>query len=70
LCWSISFVDGNKRTAVLSTIIFYNLNGHPIEADQGELVALALDVAEGQVDVEAIAGTLKGWAQPIRFPED
>lgn len=64
------FIDGNKRTAVLSMIVFYNLNGHSIEAGQGELVALVLDVAEGQVDVETIAGTLKGWAHPIQFRDD
>ena len=61
------FIDGNKRTAVLSMIVFYNLNGYAIEVNQEELVALALDAAEGQIDVEAIAGTLKGWAQPLGF---
>lgn len=45
------FVDGNKRTAILSMIVFYNLNGHAIEVSEEELVALALDAAEGQVDV-------------------
>jgi death-on-curing family protein len=25
------FVDGNKRTALLSTLVFVDLNGHPIE---------------------------------------
>ena len=64
------FIDGNKRTAVLSMIVFYNLNGHALEIDQGQLVALAIDVAEGQIDVEAIAGILKGWTQPFRLPDD
>ena len=41
------FIDGKKRTAVLSMIVFYNLNGYAIEGDRGELVALAIDVAEG-----------------------
>lgn len=50
------FIDGNKRTAVLSMIVFYNLNGYAIDADQGEVVALAVDVAEGQIDVEGHCG--------------
>lgn len=45
------FVDGNKRTGVLSVILFYNLNGHSVEAEQEDVIALALDVAEGQIDV-------------------
>ncbi|MGH2751652.1 MAG: type II toxin-antitoxin system death-on-curing family toxin [Actinomycetota bacterium] len=64
------FIDGNKRAAVLAMIVFYNLNGYAIEVNQEELVALALDAAEGQIDVEAIAGTLKGWAQPVRSSDD
>jgi death on curing protein len=64
------FVDGNKRTAVLSVILFYNLNGYAIVADQGEVVALAVDVAEGQIDVEGIAGVLKGWSRKLELPTE
>lgn len=65
-----AFIDGNKRTGILSVILFYNLNGYAIEVNQSELIALALDVAEGQVDVEKIAGTLKGWAQQFPLSDD
>lgn len=64
------FVDGNKRTGVLSVIVFYNLNGHSVEADQEDVIALALDVAEGQIDVEGIAGILKSWARPSPLPDE
>jgi death-on-curing protein len=64
------FLDGNKRTAVLSVIVFYNLNGYAIDAAQGEVVALAVDVAEGQVDVEGIAGVLKDWSRELELPTD
>lgn len=33
------------------------------------MVALAVDVAEGQIDVPAIAGTLKGWAT-FKVPDE
>lgn len=42
-----AFIDGNKRTGVLASILFYNLNGYTIEAAQEDLIALALDIAEG-----------------------
>ena len=64
------FIDGNKRTGVLATILFYNLNGLEIEAAQEDVIALALDVAEGQIDVEGIAGILKGWAKSLPLPEE
>ena len=56
------FIDGNKRTAVVALVTFYKLNGYQVRAEQDEVVALAVDVAEGQVDVSGIAGTLKAWA--------
>jgi death-on-curing protein len=62
------FVDGNKRTAVLAVDVFYGLNGWEVNADQGEIVALAVDIAEGQVDVEGIAKVLSGWATQLDLP--
>lgn len=65
-----AFVDGNKRTGVLAMRVFYNLNGWDVHAEQGELVALALDIAEGQIDVDHIAGILKSWAREIDLPDE
>lgn len=64
------FVDGNKRTGVLSVILFYNLNGYSVEAEQGAVIALALDIAEGQIDVAGISGVLKGWISPLALPKE
>lgn len=59
------FIDGNKRTAVLAVLMFYGLNGMWLETTQEEVVALAVDVAEGLLDVSAIAGRLKEWSTPL-----
>lgn len=40
------FVDGNKRTALMTAIAFLALNGLTLTADPGELVAIVLAVAE------------------------
>ncbi|WP_079045988.1 type II toxin-antitoxin system death-on-curing family toxin [Carbonactinospora thermoautotrophica] len=70
------FADGNKRTAVLATYVFYALNGYTLVAEAGEIVALALATAQGYIDLdetryevalETIAARLAGWAQPIKF---
>lgn len=58
-----AFVDGNKRTAVLSMLVFFRLNGYSIEVDQGDLIGLAVDTAEGMVDIAYIAERFKQWAQ-------
>lgn len=63
------FIDGNKRTAWVATNVFLMVNGFAVSADQGDIVALVVDVAEGQLDVPAISGKLKEWAQPMEFPD-
>lgn len=52
------FTDGNKRTGVIATGVFLMLNGWMLKLEQGELVALAVDVAKGAADVPAISKRL------------
>ena len=59
------FLDGNKRTAVVASAVFYSLNGYDLVAEDSEIIALALDVAEGILDVEGVAGRLKQLASPL-----
>lgn len=54
-----SFVDGNKRTAVLSLMAFLELNGRDIKASQKEVVEFALWVENKKPDVAEIAGWIK-----------
>lgn len=35
--------------------------------DQGDIIVLMVDTAEGLRDVEAIASDLKVWAHPVDF---
>ena len=64
------FVDGHKRTAVVATFTFYLLNGWEIRAENVGVVGLAVDVAEGHLDVAAIAKLLAGWANQIELPDE
>lgn len=63
------FTDGNKRTAVIAVAVFYRLNGWRLAPEQGELVALAVDTAEGLLDVASIAKKLAAWAHALELPD-
>ena len=49
LAASQGFVDGNKRTALAATLVFLDINGHPLHVPGSDLYALTLAVADEQV---------------------
>jgi death-on-curing protein len=55
------FVDGNKRTAWMSTMVFLDLNGADmLEVDQEAAYTLVVAVAAGEIDdVGTVAGRLR-----------
>jgi death-on-curing protein len=53
-----AFINGNKRTAVLAAGTFLKLNGYRLLLSDGEMIALATDTAEGDLDVPDIAKRL------------
>ena len=55
ICKNHPFVDGNKRTALASSLVFLGLNGVRIRAEEDELVDLVIGVAEGRVSKAAVA---------------
>jgi death on curing protein len=52
------FVDGNKRTGLLSALVFLDLNGIIIDRETETLYDLTMAVAKGRVDKAGIAKTL------------
>src|SRR3954466_16283564 len=56
------FMDADKRTAWTATNVFCLLNGLLLTPpDQGDVIALDLDTAQGFMDVPESAGVLKWW---------
>lgn len=53
------FVDGNKRTAFVSTELFLRLNGYRLAADDQSCVLTMLAVAAGDIDEAAFAEWLR-----------
>ncbi len=56
------FVDGNKRTGLMESLIFLGLNGLKIEADPDELVELVVGIASGDVGKASAAVYLEQHA--------
>lgn len=54
------FVDGNKRVAFLAVGLFLFLNGHRLQATQGEATLALFAVAAGDLTEEAFADWLRG----------
>lgn len=50
-----SFVDGNKRTAMVVSETFLLLNGYMLNASNVELVVTFLALAAGDMDTDALA---------------
>jgi death-on-curing protein len=47
-----AFVDGNKRTAVLATLVFLNLNGYAVRWNQQEALDFVLRLTTHQIELE------------------
>jgi death-on-curing protein len=43
------FVDGNKRTGILATLVFLEINGVEVTSTDNELIKLGLGLADGSV---------------------
>jgi hypothetical protein len=63
-------VDGNKRTAVVAVFVFYALNGFHLGAEDGDMVALALDTAQGLIDAPTIAKRLEEWVAQLEIIQE
>lgn len=53
------FVDGNKRTAIQAADLFLSRNGWRLAVEEETLVGVAVSVAKGARDVQAIAAWLR-----------
>ena len=53
------FIDGNKRTGAVASLIFLSLNDVEIEADEEEFEGIVMDVAQGKLDKASVAEFLR-----------
>jgi death-on-curing protein len=57
------FVDGNKRTGVVSAMVFLMMNGTELHASEGKLEAMVRSVAEGKMDKAMAASFFRKYAE-------
>lgn len=62
------FIDGNKRTALASMIVFLGLNKLDVEASPEELTAVVLSLAAGEISEEVVAHWLRDHIRPLEAP--
>jgi len=49
------FIDGNKRTGAVASLVFLSLNDVEIEADEEEFERIVLGVAQGAIDKASVS---------------
>jgi death on curing protein len=59
-------VDGNKRLAWVSVVVFFGINGVALRAPEDPAYELIVAVAEGRLPYPGVAARLAGWTDAIR----
>ncbi|MGO8884410.1 MAG: type II toxin-antitoxin system death-on-curing family toxin [Streptosporangiaceae bacterium] len=54
-----ALVDGNKRLALLATVVFLRINGYRLDLTDDEAFDLTLSVAAGRLDADGIEKRLR-----------
>jgi death-on-curing protein len=59
ICQNHPFIDGNKRTALATALVFLDINGIEVIDEKSELYKLMMEAAKGNSSKSSIARTLK-----------
>lgn len=62
------FVDGNKRTALASMIVFLGLNRVDLDAAQDAATAIVLAVAAGEISEDILARWIASHSKALQAP--
>jgi death-on-curing protein len=54
-----ALVDGNKRLALLATVVFLRINGYVLDLTDDDAFDLTMSVAAGQLDADGIQKRLR-----------
>ena len=62
------FIDGNKRTALASIIVFLGLNGIDLDAPQEAATAIMLGLAAGEITEDYLGRWIADHSRPLEAP--
>lgn len=60
------FIDGNKRTGVVSVLVFLEINGYSLHVTQSQLIDMAVKIATKAFDIEEIADWIKKNSKKVK----
>lgn len=63
-----AFIDGNKRTALASIIVFLGLNGIDLNASQEDATAMILSLAAGEITEDLLTRWIGDHCEPLDAP--
>jgi len=61
------FINGNKRTAFITTATFLRLNGYELVVEEDEVFSFLLEVAQGKVSLSHVKSWIKQHARNIKL---
>ena len=62
---NLAFIDANKRTGAVASIVFLMMNGMDFHADENDFEKIVLLTAEGKTDKATLARFFKSNAQIV-----
>ena len=62
-----AFIDGNKRTAMVSTARFLSINGYTFDVDDKEFVNFPLRVTNNHLSIDEISKWLQRHSKKIKI---
>ncbi|MDZ4861302.1 MAG: type II toxin-antitoxin system death-on-curing family toxin [Candidatus Hydrogenedentes bacterium] len=66
ICGNHPFIDGNKRTSLMTAYVFLRMNGYKLVASEEEAAATFLDLAAGTLSEARLANWLRRNAKAAR----
>ena len=59
------FVDGNKRTGSVASLVFLDMNGYRFGASEDDFAEMVLSVARGDLDKAETAIFIRRWSTEV-----
>jgi death-on-curing protein len=69
ICQNHPFVDGNKRVALATALVYLDLNGVALSDPEGKLFRLMMNVANGKAKKKDIARAFKDLSEKKARPK-
>jgi len=65
ICQNHPFIDGNKRTALASSLVFLDINGYELVCKNETLYNKIMDIAKGETKKEELTKFFEKYSKKI-----